>query len=129
MHRRPIPHGRRAGLIVAAVATAALALAIVYPRSARPVSFQHDVQPIFARSCISCHPASFPRLDLRPGRAWAQLVRVPAATNPAFELVLPGRPELSYLLTHPPDPSNAKLLTEADRREIAAWILQGARRN
>jgi hypothetical protein len=87
------------------------------------------VQPIFNRSCISCHPVAFPYLDLRPGRSWGQLVRVPATTNPAFELVLPGRPDLSYLLTHPPDPSNAKLLTAADRRIIAAWIRQGARRN
>ncbi len=104
----------------------ALALVIGYARPGRRVSFKHDVQPIFNHACISCHPASFPRLDLRPGRAWKQLVRVPAATNPAFELVLPGRPDLSYLLTHPPDPSNANLLTEADHRLIADWIRQGA---
>ena len=121
---------RRAGLVVAACAIAIGAVAFVTVRSGSPrrVSFDRDVQPIFTRSCAGCHPASFPYLDLRPGHAWGALVRVPAATNPAFELVLPGRPELSFLLTHPPDPSNAKLLTDAERRTIAAWIREGAPR-
>ena len=120
---------RRAGLIVAAFATGAVAIVLVLPKPSQRVSFQRDVQPIFTRSCAGCHPASFPYLDLRAGHAWDALVRVPAATNPAFELVLPGRPELSYLLTHPPDPSNAKLLSRSDRRIIAAWIREGAPRN
>jgi len=93
----------------------------------RPPSFARDVQPIFDRSCVSCHPAAYPYLDLRRGRSYAQLYRVSAATNPAFERVLPGRPELSYLLMHPPDPSNRGLLTVRDRRTIARWIAAGAR--
>lgn len=108
------------------VAAACFAGVLVSPRSPQRVSFERDVQPIFTRSCIGCHPVSFPYLDLRAGRAWAQLVRIPAATDPAFDRVLPGRPELSYLLTHAPDPSNAKLLSHADRRLIAAWIRDGA---
>ena len=40
---------------------------------------------------------------------------------------MPGRPELSYLLVHPPDPSVAGLLTADDRRVIAEWIRAGAR--
>lgn len=122
---------RRAGIVVAACAIAIGAVAFVTVRPGAPqrVSFQRDVQPIFTRSCAGCHPASFPYLDLRPGHAWDALVRVPAATNPAFELVLPGRPELSYLLTHPPDPSNATLLTNAERRTIATWIREGAPRS
>ena len=35
------------------------------------------------------------------------------ATNPAFERCCRDGPELSYLLTHPPDPSNAKLPDES----------------
>lgn len=120
---------RRAGLIVVALAIGAAAIILLIPRPSQRVSFERDVQPIFTRSCAGCHPASFPYLDLRAGRAWDQLVRVPAATNPAFERVLPGRPDLSYLLTHPPDPSNAKLLSRTDRRIVAAWIREGAPRN
>jgi hypothetical protein len=54
---------------------------------------------------------------------------VSAATAPAFERVLPGRPELSYLLTHPPDPSLRDRLSAAEREKIAAWIREGARDN
>jgi hypothetical protein len=94
---------------------------------ARGVSFTADVQPIFDRKCVACHPVSYPYLDLREGRSYDDLVRVTAATAPAFERVLPGRPELSYLLTHPPDPSLRDLLTPAERKTISAWIRAGAR--
>ena len=96
---------------------------------AEGVSFAADVQPIFDRKCVACHPVSYPYLDLRRGRSYEQLVRVSARTRPAFERVLPGRPELSYLLTHPPDPSLRDLLTEGERALIARWIDEGARNN
>jgi hypothetical protein len=90
------------------------------------VSFSEDVQPIFDRKCAACHPVSYPYLDLRRGRSYEQLVRVPARTRPAFLRVLPGRPELSYLLTHPPDPSLAGVLTDEELDLIASWIDEGA---
>jgi hypothetical protein len=88
--------------------------------------FSSDVQPIFDAKCTSCHPVSYPYLDLRRGHSYGDLVRVSAATRPAFERVLPGRPELSYLLIHPPDPSLRGLLGAEDRKTIAAWIQAGA---
>jgi hypothetical protein len=88
-----------------------------------------DVQPIVDNKCTSCHPVSYPYLDLRRGRAYDDLVGVPAATAPAFERVRPARPELSYLLTHPPDPSLEGLLTLSERKTIEAWIREGARDN
>jgi hypothetical protein len=91
------------------------------------VSFSEDVQPIFDRKCTACHPVSYPYLDLRRGRSYEQLVRVSARTRPALERVLPGRPELSYLLTHPPDPSLAGLLTDEELELIARWIDEGAK--
>jgi hypothetical protein len=93
------------------------------------VSFSEDVQAIFDRKCTACHPVSYPYLDLRRERSYEQLVRVSARTRPAFERVLPGRPELSYLLTHPPDPSLAGLLTEKELELIARWIDEGAKDN
>jgi hypothetical protein len=96
---------------------------------ARAVSFAGDIQPIFDRKCTTCHPVSYPYLDLRRGRSYDELVRASAATAPVFERVLPGRPELSYVLTHPPDPSLRDLLTPAERKRIAAWISEGARDN
>ncbi len=91
------------------------------------VSYARDVQPLFDRKCTTCHPVSYPYLDLRRGRSYDQLVRVPAQTAPAFARVLPGRPELSYLLTHPPDPSLRDLLTADERELLASWIRAGAR--
>jgi hypothetical protein len=90
------------------------------------VSFARGVQPILSAKCVTCHPVSYPHLDLRPGRAYRQLVRVPAATNLAFQRVLPGRPELSYLLIHPPDPLLRDLLTAEERELIRRWIAEGA---
>jgi hypothetical protein len=90
------------------------------------VSFANEVQPIFNTKCTTCHPSSYPQLDLRAGRAYAELLRVPAATNLAFQRVLPGRPELSYLLTHPPDPLLRELVTDKERETIRRWILEGA---
>jgi hypothetical protein len=92
-------------------------------------SFSRDVQPIFDAKCTSCHPVSYPQLDLRAGRSYAQLYRVPAQTNLAFQRVLPGRPELSFLLTHPPDPALVDLMSDADRETIARWIADGAKDN
>ena len=105
---------------------------LVLPRcggSAEGVSFARDVQPIFDRKCVQCHPVSYPYLDLRQGRSYDQLVRVSARTRPAFERVLPGRPELSYLLTHPPDPDLQGLLTDKDLELITRWIEEGAMNN
>jgi hypothetical protein len=119
-------HGRAAIALLATATVAGAALLVGTARGSPTPSFARDVQPIFDRSCTACHPVAYPYLDLRPGHAWAQLVGIPAATDPTYERVLPGRPELSYLLTHPPDPSNAMLLTAADRALIARWIRAGA---
>jgi hypothetical protein len=120
---------RRQLIAVAAGLAACVAGAGIVAAAGRgePPRFSRDVQPIFDRKCVSCHPVAYPYLDLRAGRSYDDLVRASAATRPAFERVLPGRPELSYLLTHPPDPSNAGLLTAADRRVIDAWIRAGAK--
>lgn len=114
-----------AALAVIAAGSAAVTLFLL--TRDEPPRFGADVQPIFDRKCVSCHPVAYPYLDLRRGRSYNQLVRVSAATKPAFVRVLPGRPELSYLLVHPPDPSLQDLLSADERATIAAWIHAGAR--
>jgi len=91
------------------------------------VSFHRDIQPIFTAKCASCHPTAYPYLDLRPGAAYRQLVGVSPPNAPSYERVLPWRPDLSYLLLHPVDPSRANLLTRHERTLIVDWILQGAK--
>ena len=123
------PHRRRLIPLLAIAATGAgLAVLAVGGRD-RPPTFAHDVQPIFDRKCVTCHPVAYPYLDLRRGRSYDQLYRVSAATNPAFERVVPGRPDLSYLVIHPPDPSNRTLLLASERRTIVEWIRSGAKRD
>lgn len=117
-------------MIAALAATAAAAVCVTSALLARdnpPPRFGADVQPIFDGKCVSCHPVAYPYLDLRRGHSYDDLVRVSAATKPALERVLPGRPELSYLLVHPPDPSLRDLLTSDERATIADWIRAGAR--
>ena len=129
MQRFRVPHRRRI-VIAGALAAAALAgLALTLGGGGRGVSFAADVQPIFDAKCVVCHPTSYEYLDLRPGRSYGDLVRVSSALQPAFERVLPGRPELSFLLTHVPDPSREGLLSEDDETVIATWISEGARDN
>jgi len=127
LQRQRIPYGRL--LILGAAVATVLAVAAAPKGGTEPVSFAGDVQPILDRKCASCHPLSYPYLDLRRGRSYDDLVGVQAATAPAFERVLAGRPELSYLLTHPPDPSLEGLLSPAERRTIEAWIREGAHDN
>jgi hypothetical protein len=129
LQRQRLRHRRALTAGAAFVAVSLVAAGLYVRDDARAVSFAADVQPIFDRKCTTCHPVSYPYLDLRPGRAYDSLVRVSAATAPAFERVLPGRPELSYVLTHPPDPSLRDLLTPRERATIAAWISEGAPNN
>ena len=115
---------------MAVVAACAGIAALLIGGSARGApTFARDVQPIFDRKCVTCHPVAYPYLDLRRGRSYGQLYRVSAATNPAFERVVPGRPDLSYLVIHPPDPSNRNLLAASERRTISDWIRAGAKRD
>lgn len=131
MRHERLPHRRRA-VIVAAVLLlggAAVAVGLSARSSSGAVSYRRDVQPLFDAKCISCHPVAYPYLDLRSGRSYRQLVGVVSPLSPTFERVLPGRPDLSYLLTHLPDPSRRHLLTTADRVLLARWISSGAKDN
>ncbi|MEP6642107.1 MAG: hypothetical protein ABJB93_09400 [Gaiellales bacterium] len=117
------------GTLVVVAALAILVVPILPRGESHAVSFHRDIQPIFDQSCVSCHPAAYPYLDLRPGHAYKQLVGVSPPNAPSYERVVPGRPKLSYLLIHPPDPSRLNLLSQSAGQLIARWILQGAKNN
>ena len=125
LHHRPLAVIAAAALL----AGAAVAVGLVARPSSGAVSYRRDVQPLFDAKCVTCHPVAYPYLDLRPGRSYRQLVGVVSPLSPAFERVLPGRPDLSYLLTHLPDPSRRHLLTAAERALLARWIRSGAKDN
>ena len=124
-------HHRRLAVIVAGVLLggAAVAVGLAARPSSGGVSYGRDVQRLFDAKCVTCHPVAYPYLDLRPGHSYRQLVGVVSPLAPAFERVVPGRPDLSYLLTHLPDPSRRHLLTTDDRALLARWISSGAKDN
>jgi hypothetical protein len=125
-----IPQGSRLVAAAVALALTASACAGSSERDAgRVVSFHRDIQPIFSASCAGCHPTAYPYLDLRPDHAYDQLVGIAPPNAPSYERVVPGKPDLSYLLIHPPDPSRMNLLTGAERMLIVRWIEQGAKDN
>jgi hypothetical protein len=126
VQRLRVPPGLRLTAAIAVVVGGVGAVGAVVLAAGAPPRFTADVQPIFDRKCVACHPISYPYLDLRRGRSYRDLYRVSAATRPAFERVVPGRPELSYLLVHPPDPSLNDLLTAEEKETIERWIRAGA---
>lgn len=122
-------HHRRALIAAAIVSLAAGSWLATSTLSRQPPPvprFAADIQPIFDRKCVTCHPVAYPYLDLRAGRSYRDLYRASAATDPAFERVVPGRPDLSYLLIHPPEPSLRGLLMAGEIRTITRWIAAGA---
>jgi hypothetical protein len=98
---------------------------------------------VFMPSCAafsSCHQGSRPpaNLNLTPSKAYAQLVGVPAISVDGWTRVVPGHPEMSYLLvklgaidgplgdrgsTMPP---NSALLCQQKRDAVSRWIAAGA---
>jgi hypothetical protein len=128
MQHEPLHNRPWLAALLATVATVACGCADTgTAHGTKPVSFRRDIQPIFTAKCASCHPTAYPYLDLRPGAAYRQLVGVAPPNAPSYERVLPGRPDLSYLLLHPVDPSRMNLLTRPERTLIVDWILQGAK--
>lgn len=91
--------------------------------------------PACARA--GCHAGERPagELNLSPGKAYADLVDVPAARRPDQLHVKPGDPEGSYLVQRlvpggdtPLMPLGGRPLPEADIERIRAWIRDGAKR-
>lgn len=105
----------------AAGAFAAIEAEILVPNCARP----------------GCHAGERATggLDLSRGKAYADLVGVPANRRPDRLQVKPGDPENSYLVQRlvpggdtPLMPLGARPLPEADIERIRAWIRDGAKK-
>ncbi|MGK7294568.1 MAG: hypothetical protein ACNS61_01920 [Candidatus Wenzhouxiangella sp. M2_3B_020] len=98
------------------------------------VDFEASIQPILS-SCTGCHGSGGAAgLDLRAGRAYANLVGVTATTNPQWLRVAPGAPDRSLMLAAincevTGGPGFQMPGTEpAQRALIRDWIAQGALR-
>lgn len=108
-------------------------------------SFAVDVQPILSESCAfsaACHAGANPQLGLAldSGRAYGAVVRVRAASNPAFLLVKPLDADSSWLIRRLEAsaerrgglsrmPLNRQPLDDAVIQTIRNWIGNGANDN
>ena len=107
-----------------------------------PVSFSRDIAPVLKVRCATCHLTGEEAggMALHPKAARASLLaRVAAGTE--FRVVVPGKPEESYLLdklegTHRERggqgermPFGAAPLDAADIERIRRWIAAGAPAN
>lgn len=106
------------------------------------VSFSGQVQPIFTQSCAlsGCHAAASPQegMNLSLGAAYAAIVNVNSNQQPTLKRVLPGNPDLSYLirkLEGGPNislsrmPEGGPFLAQSTVNIIRNWITQGAPNN
>jgi hypothetical protein len=107
----------------------------------RTVSFQMEIQPIFATRCALplCHSGPLPREGLNFTRArgsYRDLVGVASTECPSSERVLPGSPASSYLIAKLegsgpcfagfPMPLGGPPLPAAELNAIIQWIAEGA---
>src|SRR5690606_20860786 len=101
-----------------------------------------QVQAIFDRSCVACHPSVVESLDLRPDASYASLVGVRAVEAPELVREIAGDPDRSFLWLKvaglPGDPrrdpgvggrmpQGQGPLSERELDTVRSWIEQGAR--
>src|SRR5690349_23849262 len=93
----------------------------------KPVSFAHDVLPIFQSSCAGCHQPGKLKggLDLTT----YQGVQEGGKKGPSFK---PGDPEHSFIIEQvsgdmPEMPNKGDPLTKSEISTIARWIKEGAK--
>ncbi len=108
-------------LTVAGVALAAVS-ATAMRRARPPLTYAHDVAPIFARACGECHAGAKPRGGLRldqPARVATVVARGNSADSELVRRLLGQGGDERMPAGHPPLPA-------ADIAVIRRWIDQGA---
>ena len=109
--------------------------------SADEVSLSKDVMPLIARSCTGCHQRE--NGDRKAVESGPYLEKKSDILGVVGTMILPGKPENSYLLIimsepgpgqlkhkmMPPKRSRTPKITAAERAKISAWIKDGAKDN
>ena len=97
----------------------------------RTVSYSRDIKLIFENKCVKCHGKDEPKgkLDLSNKEG----VVAGADGNPIYVADKPEESLIVELILHPDDPmppsDKGEPLTEEEKKEIIAWIAQGAEFN
>jgi cytochrome c553 len=112
--------------------------ALLHPALAEEVSLSQDLMPLFTRSCTGCHQREGG--NRKAVESGPYIEKTSDVTNMVGTLIIPGKPESSYLLMimsspkpgtqqrkiMPPSRSKAPRMSEEDLRRISAWIKAGA---
>ncbi|MBW8049120.1 MAG: hypothetical protein FVQ77_02030 [Cytophagales bacterium] len=94
-----------------------------------PVSFANDIQPIFNQDCTGCHDDTHPKLDLREGFAYGQLL-IGGASAPYVDTLNAEQSLLYQRVTSPSNPMPPSgALQNFQAQKILKWIEQGAKNN
>lgn len=118
-------------LFIVLIAVANCETQVYNPEIPEIVSFERDLQPILARSCVQCHQtADNPPPLLTPELAYTRIMGggyvIPGnAEESLFYIRLIGDPDIRGGRTMPP----AEMLPDAEIRLIKVWIEQGAQNN
>ena len=102
------------------------------------VDFNRDVRPILSDRCYACHgpDAKSREAGLRLDKRESALSTNEAGTNEAGAAIVPGKPDLSELVSriHSDDPDELmppsrlnKPLTPEEKKILVRWIAQGAK--
>ncbi len=117
-------------LIIALAGAATVDVSKLPPAATRPVEFARDVQPIFAKSCVSCHGPEkqkggyrldSPAATLKGGEAFSPAIKPgDSAGSPLIHLVAGLVPDSLM-------PAKGDPLTAEQIGLLRAWIDQGAK--
>ena len=95
-------------------------------RQVEPISYQSDIEPIFANQC-GCH--GFDDYVAPNLKNWGSLVDRPSHRQPEFDVIRAGRPLDSYLILrilpdYPTVLGADKTISKEDARRLVRWIRQ-----
>lgn len=95
------------------------------------ISFSKDIQPVFDKSCISCHNETNTKLNLKPCCSYTQLWT--GGTNaPYVDTLNPAQSRLHQSVSGAsslPMPPSGSPLPQQEIDLILQWIKEGARNN
>jgi hypothetical protein len=117
-------------LALSATITVASAAFVVDVYAARPISFPHDVKPLLARRCFSCHGPNTHEAGLRLDRPDSALAELESGVR----AIVPGYPDQSALIMRVSSddgsermPPEGKPLLPSEIETLKKWIAGGAK--
>jgi len=113
-----------AGLLAAALPGGGMA-SVSRGGEPEPLTFEHDIRPIFRAHCFDCHGAT----EQPEGNLDLRLKRFLLAGGDSGPAIVPGQPEASYLLQRigaGEMPPGEKKVTAKELLTLQRWVAAGA---